>query len=596
MNKFKERIECLRAVMRNHAINAYMVVTDDFHSSEYVDEYFKGRGWLSGFTGSAGTLVVGLDWAGLWTDGRYFLQAEEQLSGSDITLFKMGEPGVLPIPKFLKTKLSKGDVLGYDARTVNTALGESLKSSLAELNIQFKTDKDLLEEIWLDRPPFPKGKIWLLDEKYSGKSVSSKLSDLRLKVKENGASSILISSLDDIAWLYNFRGSDVLYTPVAMAYTIVKESEAIIYLGENVADTEITNKLRGDGITIKDYFQVYEDVKKEFGQTDFEPLMVDKDSVNEALVSSIANPIFAQNPTTLAKAVKNPVERENIRLAHLKDGIALTKLIYQVKKMDKEGTLNNETELSIEKKLTNLRKSQEDFISLSFDSIVATQEHGAIVHYEPTPESDKPIGKGFLLIDTGGQYLQGTTDVTRTLSIGEPTDLMKTHYTAVLMGNLNLGGVVFPKGTLGSHLDVLARKHLWDLGLDYNHGTGHGVGYLLNVHEGPNSVRKGLDTLGFGAAFEEGMVTSNEPGYYLAGQYGIRIENLILCVKSQMENFLKFDTLTLAPYDRKSIKTEMLSPEQITLLNAYHKMVFEKLSPYLTEEEKAWLKEETAEI
>lgn len=596
MSKFDERIKLLREEMKKEEIDCYMIVTDDFHASEYVDDYFKSRQWLSGFTGSQGTLIITHDEAGLWTDGRYFLQAEEELSESEITLFKDGNKDVPTITEYLKSTLSQDMVLGYDGRTVSTSLGEKIKETLKDLNITYKTNEDLVDRIWENRPNFPHKPIWLLDVDFAGKTREDKLAQLRETFDENDVSAILITSLDDIAWLYNFRGDDVLYTPVAMAYTLVTDIGATLYISLDAVSEEIEDQLISCGVRLKDYFSVYEDIKEIYGQHNSPRIMLDKYSVNEALVSSVANPVFRPNPTTLAKAVKNPVEVKNFRNAHLKDGIALTKLIYKIKQDVKSKEIYKETELSIERQLTALRKEQEGFISLSFDSIVASNQHGAIVHYEPTLESDVPIKDGFLLIDTGGQYLEGTTDVTRTISIGEISDQMKTHYTAVLMGHLNIANAKFPMGTQGGHLDALARKPLWDLGLDYNHGTGHGVGYLLNVHEGPNSIRKGSNSTGFGAVFEKGMITSNEPGYYWEDHYGIRLESLILCVYGSNPGFFEFETLTLAPFDRSSIKKEMMTDEQIDTLNRYHQKVYELLSPYLNENEIQWLKEETEAI
>lgn len=596
MSKFDDRIHLLRKEMEKEAIDCYMVVTDDFHASEYVDDYFKEREWLSGFTGSQGTLIVTQEEAGLWTDGRYFLQAEEELSDSQITLYKDGIKDVMTITEYLKYTLNDHMVLGYDARTVSTHLGEKIKNSLKDLNIKYKTDLDLVDRIWFNRPQFPHKPIWLLDVEFAGKTREEKLAQLRETFDENDVSAVLISSLDDIAWLYNIRGNDVLYTPVAMAYTLVTDIGATLYIALDAVSEEVEDILIASGIRIKDYFSVYEDIKEIYGNPDSPKLMLDKSSVNEALVSSVHNPVFKSNPTSLAKAVKNPVEIKNFRNAHLKDGVALTKLIYQLKKAVESKSIYKETELSIEAKLTDLRRQQEGFLSLSFESIVASNHHGAIVHYQPTPDSDISIEDGFILIDTGAQYMDGTTDVTRTVSIGEISDQMKIHYTAVLMGHLNIANAKFPMGTQGGHLDAFARKPLWDLGLDYNHGTGHGVGYLLNVHEGPNSIRKGSDATGFGAAFEKGMITSNEPGYYWENNYGIRLESLILCIYGSNPGFFEFETLTLAPFDKASIKKEMMTAEQIETLNNYHQKVFELLSPYLEEDEIAWLRAETEAI
>ena len=586
MNIYKDRISKIRQLMAKKSINYYLVVTDDYHSSEYVGDYFKCREYLSGFTGSAGTLLIGENFAGLWTDGRYFLQAESELTGSDIKLFKSGQPNVPTISQFLSENMTNGQVLGYDGRTVSFALGSNLRDALKGLNIQFMIDIDLVGVIWNDRPAFPAAPIWLMNDKQAGLTRQEKLVNLRANIE----APILITSLDDIAWLYNYRGDDILFTPVAMSYTIVSQDTAVLYINPETITPQDREILTNDGITIKPYLDVYKDV------TNIPTLQIDKNSVNEILVKSIANPIYRTNPTLLAKAVKNPTEIANERIAHLKDGIAFTKTIYWLKKHAKAGTHRELTELDVADRILSDRSSQSDFISLSFASIVATEDHGAIIHYEPTPETNKTIGDGFLLMDTGAQYLQGTTDVTRTIIMGEASETEKACYTAVLRGNLNLGLAVFPEGTTGNALDVLARGPIWELGLDFNHGTGHGVGYLLNVHEGPNAVRKS----GIGTPFKAGMITSNEPGVYLEDRFGIRLENLILCHRLPEEyesrRFMDFETLTLVPFDRDAIMPNMLSPVELDILNEYHAHVYEELSPYMNDEEKAWLQEATAEI
>ena len=588
MQKINMRLDLLRGEMLKENIDYYIVLSDDFHSSEYVDDYFKVREFLSGFSGSAGTLLISLRDARLWTDGRYFLQAADQLRDSEIILMKQGEPGVPELEDYLKANVLFGQTVAYDGRTVSSAFSKKLSSALGGKDISFKSGLDLAGRIWTDRSPFPAGKITLLSERYSGKSVADKLTELRASYRAKGCKAVLISSLDDIAWLYNYRGSDVLYTPVAMAYTVVNDNEAIIYIAEEALSPEIREALSPLGISFKPYFDIYDDVKLLEG-----PVMVDDASVNETLVASLSQPVTCENPTSLAKAVKNEIEIENFRRTHIIDGIALTKTIFWLKKLSESGSIHAETEKSVEAHLTELRSAQDGFISLSFDSIVATGEHGAIVHYEPTDESNRNIEDGFLLIDTGGHYLTGTTDVTRTVSIGEISDEMKASYTAVLRGNLALGAARFPDGTLGTSLDVLARKALWDMGFDYNHGTGHGVGYILSVHEGPNSIRKLTPKAKVGVPLVPGMITSNEPGLYITGKYGIRIENLILTVEDK-PGFNAFETLTLAPYDRASILPEMLTEDELSSLNSYNRRLYEVLAPYLTDEERNWLEGETA--
>ena len=596
MNEITMRIELLRGEMMKNDIDHYIILSSDYHDSEYTGAYFKEREYMSGFTGSAGSLVISLSEACLWTDGRYFLQAGRQLEGSGIKLMKMGEPGVPEIDEYLAEKMGFGQTLGYDGRTMTKAFGDLLKDSLRSKNIRFKNDVDLVGNIWENRPGFPHAPIWVLEERYSGRSVSDKLDSLRKAYKKAGAKGIVISSLDDVAWLYNFRGDDVLYTPVAMAFTVVTDEEAIIYISREAVSPEVKAHYEDMGIRFRPYSSIYGEVSRLEG-----PIMIDPDRASEALIGSVKEPVFGANPTLIEKSIKNEVEQENFRKAHLKDGVALTKTIYYVKQMKNAGKIGEKTELDIGAYLDDMRGLQSDFISLSFESIIGSGDHGAIIHYAPTKESNKKIEDGFLLMDTGGHYLQGTTDVTRTLSIGEPTEEMKECYTAVLRGHLNIMSATFPDGTLGSHLDAMARRPLWELGLDYNHGTGPGVGYLMNVHEGPQSIRKRTQRSAEEAPLKPGMITSNEPGVYIEGKFGVRIENLILTKKARISgrdgrDFYDFETLTLAPYDRASIIPERLTDGQLETLNAYHAKVYEMLSPYLSDQEALWLAEETAPI
>ena len=529
MNEITMRIELLRGEMMKNDIDHYIILSSDYHDSEYTGAYFKEREYMSGFTGSAGSLVISLSEACLWTDGRYFLQAGRQLEGSGIKLMKMGEPGVPEIDEYLAEKMGFGQTLGYDGRTMTKAFGDLLKDALRSKNIRFKNDVDLVGNIWENRPGFPHAPIWVLEERYSGRSVSDKLDSLRKAYKKAGAKGIVISSLDDVAWLYNFRGDDVLYTPVAMAFTVVTDEEAIIYISREAVSPEVKAHYEDMGIRFRPYSSIYGEVSRLEG-----PIMIDPDRASEALIGSVKEPVFGANPTLIEKSIKNEVEQENFRKAHLKDGVALTKTIYYVKQMKNAGKIGEKTELDIGAYLDDMRGLQSDFISLSFESIIGSGDHGAIIHYAPTKESNKKIEDGFLLMDTGGHYLQGTTDVTRTLSVGEPTEEMKECYTAVLRGHLNIMSACFPDGTYGSHLDAMARRPLWELGLDYNHGTGHGVGYLMNVHEGPQSIRKRTQRSAEEAPLKPGMITSNEPGVYIEGKFGVRIENLILTKKARI--------------------------------------------------------------
>lgn len=588
----REQLINLRKRMKDENIDIYLILSDDYHSSEYVGDYFKCREYVSGFTGSAGSVVVTRDEAGLWTDGRYFIQAAKELEGSGITLYKMGEEGVPKVSEYIMDNLKEGETLGFDGKSVPATLYEELLNGAKG---KIRTDVDLVGDIWENRPSFPKGRIYSLSDKYTGMNFSCKIGKVRDKMAEKGADFFVLSSLDDIAWLYNIRGEDIAYNPVAMAYSIIGKSSISLYLCVDSMDEDCKNILQNGGVTLKDYNEAYVDAKMLNGK-----ILVDKRNTSAALLSILkknGEPVYSENPTIQLKAVKTPVEMENVRKAHLEDGIALTKLIYWLKH---EPLSDKLTELSVADKLEGFRKERAGYLYQSFAPIIASGEHGAIVHYDPDEKTNIPIRKDtFVLMDTGGQYLTGTTDVTRTVSIGNVSSKMKKYYTAVLKGHLLLGNAKFKYGTTGQNLDYIARKPLWDIGLDYNHGTGHGVGYLLNVHEGPQSIRMKAPEGSTPASFEEGMITSNEPGVYIEGEFGIRTENLVMCLfdyVNEFGRFMKFETLTLVPYDRASIETEDLSEEEIKILNEYNRRVYEALSPYLSEEERTWLKGETDEI
>lgn len=592
------RLKLFRKEMDNENIDYYLVVTDDFHSSEYVGDYFKCREYLSGFDGSAGTLLIMKNKAILWTDGRYFIQAKEQLEGTGIELYKQGVDGVPSIYKYLRDNFAKGQTIGFDARTISNCIYEKLEESLEGKNAKFVVDKDLVDRIWKDRPDFPNSPIWILDVKYSGKNIIDKISIFRNELEKNKCDASLIASLDDVAWLYNIRGNDIEYTPVVLAYTLIDKKCCTLYISDLSLDSNSRQYLNNNNIVIKDYFQIYEDVKNISDGTN---ILIDSNSVNYALMRLIphnVHKVIRSNPTTLLKAVKNPTEMNNERIAHIKDGVALTKLLFYIKsKMKSEIEAGKLTELDISRKLLELRKEDKDFIEESFASIIATGAHGAIVHYEPTDKTNMAIQiDTFLLMDTGGHYFQGTTDVTRTVAIGNVSSTLKKHYTAVLKGNLNLANAYFRSDCSGENLDYLAREPLWRIGLDYRHGTGHGVGYIMNVHEGPNSIRTRSANSKMGIKLQEGMITSNEPGVYIEGSHGIRLENLVLCVndiKNEYGQFLKFETLTKVPFDLDAIDENMLTDNEKMLLNEYHKNVYLEISPYLDGEEKAWLKDVT---
>ncbi len=592
------RLKRLREQMKKYGIDVYLIVSDDFHASEYVGDYFKCREYISGFDGSAGTLVVTVQEAGLWTDGRYFIQAREQLAGTGITLYEIGEKGVPTILQYLQSALRPGQCLGYDAKTVRAGYSAAIKEHLKGKKIKFEETLDLVGLIWEDRPRMKAELVWLLTEEYAGQSRSDKLERLREAMRRENADAFLLSSLDDIAWLYNIRGNDVAYNPVALAYTIVNEKDAVLYIGSGVADQSVEAALAADRVIIRPYLAVYQDVASlKKGMS----VMMDENTVNTALREAVCagvNVINRRNPTTEYKAVKNKVEMENMQEAHRKDGVAVTKLIYWLKKSYGTPEWEKITELSVCEKLEEYRKEGTHYLGQSFAPIAASGAHGAIVHYEPTEKTAIPlVDHSFLLLDTGGQYLEGTTDITRTISIGEIDERKKECYTAVLRGNLNLAAAKFRHGCAGANFDYLARAPLWEMGLDYKHGTGHGVGYLLNVHEGPNAFRLKEADNSIGTVFEEGMVTSDEPGVYLEGEFGIRLENLLLCKrgkKTEYGQFMEFLTLTLAPFDRSSILPEKMSDAELTLLNEYHKRVYETISPYLEPEEREWLLAETA--
>ena len=587
-NIYHRRLEALRRLMRGRGIDAYLVLTDDYHASEYVGDYFKSRAYLSGFTGSAGTLVVTAEEAGLWTDGRYFLQAAEQLQGSGIALRKMGED--MTIPAYLSSVLSSGQCLGYDGRTVRAGYAAQLRNALQQQDIRFDETADLVSELWTDRPPFPAAPVWELPTVYTGKSRSEKLAELRRAMADAGADCHLLAALDDIAWLFNLRGGDVPYNPVFMAYALLTPQETVLYAAPAAFSADLTAALGKYGITLRPYGQIYEDLA---ALPHGSRVLLDEDAVNVALCRALPQGVATvalTNPTTLCKAQKTPAEQENMRLAHIYDGVALTKLLCWL-----HAQPLSVTELAIADKLESLRAACPDYLGQSFAPIIAAGAHGAIIHYEPTEASNTPlVNNSFLLMDTGAQYWQGTTDVTRTVAIGTLSDEQKTHYTAVLRGHLALAAAHFKHGCTGVNLDCLARAPLWELGLDYNHGTGHGVGYLLNVHEGPQGIR--LRDQNGGAVLEEGMILSDEPGVYFENRYGIRLENLLLCRKAEKTDhgqFMAFDTLTMVPFDRRAIDPAQMSQQELTLLNRYHAAVYQAISPHLTAEERIWLYEAT---
>ena len=593
----KEKLTALRNLMKEKKIDAYLVPTDDFHGSEYVGDYFKCRKYITGFTGSAGTAVITQDMAGLWTDGRYFIQAADQLRDTTVKLFKSGEPGVPTVHQFLKDKLEYGMCLGFDGRTISAREAEQLQELLQEKHITFSVNDDLVGEIWEDRPALSCEPVMELDIRWAGKSRADKIAEIREQMKAKEADIFILTSLDDIAWLLNIRGNDIHCCPVVLSYLVMTDDELRLYANASAFSEEIRSNLKADGVKIYPYDEVYSYVRT---ISPDKKVLLSKANVNSRLVSNIPSEVKIldePNPTLLPKAIKNKTEMENEKTAHIKDGAAVTKFICWLKKNVSKGTV---TELSAAEKLYQFRSEQEHFIGDSFDPIIAYGTHAAIVHYSATEETDIPLeARGMVLADTGGHYLEGTTDITRTIVLGPVTAKEKKYFTAVLRGNLNLAAAKFKYGCTGLNLDYLARGPLWELGEDYNHGTGHGVGYLLNVHEGPNSFRWKNLPGNPAPVLEEGMITSDEPGYYLENEFGIRHENLVLCKKAEKTffgQFMCFEPLTMVPFDLEGINPEEMTERERKLLNDYHQKVYKTISPYLDEEEKEWLKQATREI
>ena len=592
-----ERLAALRQEMKARNIAVYVVPTADFHESEYVGEHFKARRFITGFTGSAGTAVITRTEAGLWTDGRYFVQAAKQLEGTTVTLYRMGEEGVPTVEEYIAKNLSEGEAIGFDGRVVNARWGKKLQELAEEKHGSLYVDEDLIDNIWTDRPPMAKEPVWILDEKYSGKSTKEKLSAVRENMKEAKAEVHLLSSLYDISWLLNVRGNDISYVPVVLSYLALTENECIWFVQEEVLDENVRSYLNENAITTKPYHAFYEYVKT----LENKRVLLNPAVINTRIYNSIpksANIIEAEDPTLVMKAIKNPVEIENTRNAHVKDAVAMCKFMYWLKRNIGKQKM---TEISASDYLAKLRAQQEGFLDLSFDTICGYADHGAIVHYAATPESDVALKpEGLLLVDSGGHYLEGTTDITRTFALGPVTAEMKADFTRVCRANMNLANARFLYGCSGMNLDIIAREPFWEAGLDYKHGTGHGVGYVLNVHEGPNAFRyKGTTDRPGGMVFEEGMVTTDEPGIYIEGKYGIRLENELVCRKGEKNTygqFMYFENLTYVPFDLDAIDPEQMTDVEKKRLNDYHANVYKVVSPYLEGEELAWLKEATRAI
>lgn len=594
----KERLAALREEMAKRNISIYVVPTADFHESEYVGEHFKARKFITGFTGSAGTAVITMDEAGLWTDGRYFVQAEKQLQGSTVTLFRMGEEGVPTVNEFVEQKLQEGGTIGFDGRVVNTRWGLQLAEIAKKKKGSLYVEEDLIDLIWKDRPALAKTPMFLLEEKYSGKSTKTKLEELRAAMEKEGADTHILTSLYDIAWLLNVRGNDIECVPVVLSFLILTKTDCTWFLQEDILTDEIRSYLKENHIQTRPYEEVYAAAAELPGDA---KVLLDRACVNYRICNNLKDSITivdGPNPTELMKAIKNPVEVDNTRVAHVKDGVAFTKFMYWLKQnIGKEKI----TEISASDYLEKCRREQEGLIELSFNTISAYGPNAAMMHYSATPESDTELKpEGFLLVDSGGHYYEGTTDITRTIALGPITDEMRLHFTTVCRSNLNLANAKFLYGCSGLNLDILSRGPLWQMGIDYKCGTGHGVGYLLNVHEGPNGFRwRVVPERHDNGTLEEGMITTDEPGVYLEGKYGIRTENELVCHKAEKNEygqFMEFENITYAPIDLDAIDPNEMTGTERKLLNDYHKKVYETISPYMTAEEKEWLKKYTRAI
>lgn len=588
------RIAKLRNVMKEQGIFAYIIPSADYHQSEYVGEFFKGRQFISGFTGSAGTVVITAEKAILWTDGRYFLQADKELATSCVELYKMGEENVPTTFEYIENEVPEGSKIGFDGRAMSATMGADLEKSLAKKNITISYEGDLLDQVWEDRPALSDAKAFLLDTEYSGEDFASKIARVREAMKGSGATTHILTSLDDIAWLFNIRGGDVKYNPVVLSYAVVTLDKAILFVDENKLNDEIKASFGEEVVEIKGYFEIDEFVKTIAKE---EVVLVDNNKINYTILKNIpegVKVVNAMNPSTIFKAEKNPVEIANTKQAHIRDGVAVTKFMYWLK--NNIGKIEI-TEISAADKMTELRKEQGKFIEPSFASIAGYGPNGAIVHYSATEESNTTLEpKGLFLLDSGGQYFDGTTDITRTFAVGPLTEEEKSNFTSVARAMIRLSQAKFLYGVNGYYLDILARGILWDQNLNYNHGTGHGIGHVLNVHEAPNGFRADNRNL---ATLEEGMITTNEPGFYKAGSHGIRLENEMLCkkgVKNEYGQFMEFEPITIAPIDLDAIDVNLMKDDEKAYLNEYHKMVFDTVSPFLTAEEAEWLKGYTRAI
>lgn len=590
----QNRLNALREAMKANGIDYYMIPTADFHNSEYVNEYFRVREYFCNFSGSSGTLLVWQEGAGLWTDGRYFIQAERELEGTMVTLFRMREEGVPTLTEFLQQNMKQGQTLGFDGRVIPASAGKEYEKKLAEKQVSFVYDRDLSDGIWTDRPAFPAGKVSVLDEAIAGKSFEEKHREVMEKMEKEGVDSLFLTKLDDLMWLFNIRGCDVEHNPVAMSYGYFTKDKTILFIQRKALDEAVSAYLEAKGIRIEEYDMVTEYLRKlpAGGK-----VLVDRHNCSYCfykILSEKQTLVEKNSPTTLLKAVKNPVELANMEKIYLKDSVALTKFIYWLKK--NIGRIEI-TEISAADYLEKLRREISECFDLSFGTISGYKSNAAMAHYSATPESHAVLApEGMLLVDSGGQYFGGTTDVTRTIVLGPISDEIKMHYTLVAAGMLQMTNARWLHGCTGRNLDILARQPMWNQALDYKHGTGHGVGYILNVHEGPQNLSWQYVAGREETVIEEGMDITNEPGIYIEGSHGIRIENVMVAkndVKNEYGQFMHFETLTWAPIDMEAIDEKYLTETQRAYLYAYQRQVYDKVSPYLTEEEREWLKAET---
>lgn len=590
----RERLDQLKEKMQENGMDYYLIPTADFHNSEYVDAHFKVREFFSNFSGSNGTLVIGKEEVGLWTDGRYFIQAEKELAGTGIILFRMLEEGVPTVTEYLQMKMKQGEVLGFDGRVVDSEFGKELREKLKEKGVSLKYEKDLADEIWTDRPLLPCHEVLILPEEICGKTCAEKLSEVREKMKEKQASYFLLSKLDDLMWLLNVRGSDVACNPVVLSYGFVTKEEMYFFLQKNAVTEQLETYAEKYHIILKDYEEIT-DFLKEYPYEG--KVLYDGSNLNYRLSCTVLEKtegVDAPNPTELLKAVKNETELQKMREIYLRDNVIVTKFIYWLKTNVGKIPLN---EYTAAMKLDSMRREAEGFLDLSFDTISGYKENAAMMHYEATEQNHKEIkAEGMLLVDSGGQYLGGTTDITRTIVLGEISEEIRKHFSAVAAGMIRLTHANFLYGCTGKNLDILARGPMWDMNIDYKCGTGHGVGYILNVHEGPQNIRwrfaKGQNE----AVLEEGMTVTNEPGVYREGSHGIRTENVLLVRKGEKNGdgqFMHFETLTYVPIDREALDKKYLSENDVKWLNEYHEEVYRQIAPHLTAQEAEWLREVT---